>query len=77
MTRDLETVKMWSRETVHPNQIKLAALTIRLNSQKCIITLCIVSRPIDVYVIVGFFLQNRFAGKFCMESELNNVGALS
>ena len=41
-SRDWETVKMLSHETVHRNRIKPVATENTLNSQKCVITLFIV-----------------------------------
>ena len=42
MSRDWETAKMLSHETVHRNRIKLVATEKALNSHKCLITLYIV-----------------------------------
>ena len=51
MSHDWETVRMLSHETVHRNQIKLAAMEKALNSQKYLITLYI-----QVYLIIKLSL---------------------
>ena len=61
VSRDWETLKMWSRETVRRNRIEAAETENLSNSQKCLITLHIVGWVINDAVVVVLHVSIVFS----------------